>query len=220
MVKWGVILGVILITTVAQAGVAINGTRVILSEGEVQSTLSLKNNDNKSYLIQAWLASAKGNDSVPFAISPEISRLDTQKNQHIKIYKKETALPEDRESLFIINIKMLPALEKGMKNYLIVATQQVMKLIYRPKGLAQPNFNQFSHLITVKKGQHGVELINLSPYVLSLSGLKINKKPLEGFHTIHPYDALSLPETVSGQVSFRLIDDYGSKSRLYVMPLS
>lgn len=74
-----------------------------------------------------------------FTITPPLFRLNAEKTNALRIFLTENKLPNDRESLFWLNIKTIPATERT-ENSLQIAFKTQMKLIYRPKALKDVNF--------------------------------------------------------------------------------
>jgi P pilus assembly chaperone PapD len=70
-------------------------------------------------------------------LSPPLFRLDAQKEQSLRIAWNGSSLPEDRESLFYMNIRTIPATAKedSDKNMLRLIYKTRLKLFWRPSGL-------------------------------------------------------------------------------------
>ena len=120
--------------TTANAGVIIGGTRLIFDGAKKEASISINNPDSTPYLIQSWIDMQEGNSGkAPFIITPPLYRLDGgQKN--IERIVMTGALPQERESLFWLNIKAIPSASK-QTNSLQIAVKTRIKLIYRPEGL-------------------------------------------------------------------------------------
>lgn len=95
-----------------QAGVVVGGTRVVYDAGKKEASLSV-NNTEKSlpYLIQSWLENAREDDTttVPLIITPPLFRLDAEQENILHIVRAGGNLPNDRESLFWLNVKSIPS---------------------------------------------------------------------------------------------------------------
>ena len=78
-----------------------------------------------------------GNKKHRFIITPPLFKLDPDKNNVLRIVNIEDTLPKDRESVYWINVKAIPAksAENENKNVLQIAVRTRLKLFYRPKGL-------------------------------------------------------------------------------------
>ena len=128
------------ITTAVQAGgVVLGATRVIYPQGNKQVSLAVTNTDEDAiFLIQSWVADSEGNKSNDFVITPPLFKLMPNKENTLRIiYVGANALPNDRESVYYLNAKAIPAVPDAAQNSntLQIATQSVIKLFIRPQGL-------------------------------------------------------------------------------------
>lgn len=91
-------------------GVALSTTRVIYDGGKKEASLTVENhNKNEEFLIQSWIDDVNGNKKTPFIITPPLFKLDPDKNNVLRIVNIEDTLPKDRESVYWINVKAIPA---------------------------------------------------------------------------------------------------------------
>jgi P pilus assembly chaperone PapD len=100
--------------------------------------LPLVNKDNAlPWLIQSWTDTGDETTRGPFIVTPPLFRLDAQKEQSLRIAWNGSSLPEDRESLFYMNIRTIPATAKedSDKNMLRLIYKTRLKLFWRPSGL-------------------------------------------------------------------------------------
>lgn len=127
----------------AHASVVLNGTRVIYQAKEREVTLKLSNDGDAPALVQTWIddgnANALPDDSkVPFTLTPPLFRLDPKKGQTLRIIHTQDPLPQDRESVFWLNVLEVPPLAEtvpGTPNSLQLAFRSRIKLFFRPAGL-------------------------------------------------------------------------------------
>ena len=100
------------ISTLASAGVVIGGTRVIYLSDKSDTTITVKNNEAAiPYLIQTWVDPFNNTGTAkkpPFTVIPPVSRLEAGQEKILRIMKTEGNLPQDRESVFWLNIKNIP----------------------------------------------------------------------------------------------------------------
>lgn len=69
----------LLLSTAAQAGIVMGGTRVVYQEGKREAAISVTNADTHSpYLVQSWVENYTENNKsrVPFIVTPPLFRLD------------------------------------------------------------------------------------------------------------------------------------------------
>ncbi len=93
----------------AQAGVALGATRVIYPAGQKQVQLAVTNNDdNSTWLIQSWVENADGQRDGRFVITPPLFAMQGKKENTLRIIDAtNNQLPQDRESLFWMNVKAI-----------------------------------------------------------------------------------------------------------------
>lgn len=128
----------------AEAGVIVHGTRQIFPGDQREITVKVENVGTKAALVQAWTDDgdklASPEDSVtPFILRPPVFRLDGGKSQSMRILFSGAALPQDRESMYYLNVLDIPPTPQAgdvpTGNYLQFSLRTRIKLIYRPKGL-------------------------------------------------------------------------------------
>ncbi|KLD63945.1 fimbrial biogenesis chaperone [Dyella japonica] len=129
----------------AYAGIQINATRVIYPAEQREVTLSMVNNGTTPLLLQSWVDDGDMKESpettkAPFLLTPPMARVDAGKGQTLRIMFTGANLPQDRESVFWLNVLEIPAKPKISEgeesgNYLQFAIRSRMKIFYRPKGL-------------------------------------------------------------------------------------
>ena len=127
----------LLVAATAHAGVIINGTRLVYQGDKKESSLGLSNPDATDYLVQSWVDSGgKNQANAPFLITPPLFRLDAKEDNVLRVVRTGGNLPEDRESLYWLNIKAIPSSKhvEGV-NTLQIAINTRIKLLYRPSAV-------------------------------------------------------------------------------------
>ncbi|ULU26225.1 fimbrial biogenesis chaperone [Dyella terrae] len=166
----------------AYAGITINGTRVVYPAAQREVSLSMVNDGKEARLVQAWVDSGDASERAetsksPFLITPPMSRVDPGKGQTLRImFTGANNLPQDRETVFWLNILEIPPKPKAgtdaAENYMQLAVRSRLKLFYRPKGLqGTPDaaVDQVSwRLVSEGKG-YAVECTNNTPFNVSFS---------------------------------------------------
>lgn len=131
----------------ANAGVIIGGTRVVYDGNKKEASIDVNNPDKTPYLIQSWVETLNGGaEKAPFIITPPLYRLDGGQ-QNIERVVVTGNLPQDKESLYWLNIKAIPSAPKK-DNTLQIAIKTRIKLIYRPAGLKSQQPQELSHQLT------------------------------------------------------------------------
>lgn len=130
-------VGVLFSSTVAISGVEIGGTRVIYNGSANQAAISVNNPDNNPYLIQSWVSKNENSDDgdSAFTTTPPLFKLNPHAQNSVRVMLTNNSVPKDRESVYWLSIKAIPASSPGAKNELLIAVKSKMKLLYRPAGL-------------------------------------------------------------------------------------
>ena len=169
---------------VAHAGVVISGTRVIYQATEREVTVKLSNEGDAPALIQVWLDTVNPNampneTPVPFTLSPPLFRLDPKKGQSLRLIYTQEPLPQDKESLFWLNVLEVPprtAATPDDPNALQLAFRSRIKLFFRPAGLAGDP-NDAAAKVTWKfvrkdAGGYVLQASNPTPYHVTFSKIE------------------------------------------------
>lgn len=197
----------------AQAGVVVGGTRLVFDGSNKESSISVRNTDKKPYLIQSWVDMFDGTRKAPFVITPPLFRLDGGRNNVLRVVRTGGNLPEDRESIFWMNIKSIPSVPKQTEgvNTLQLAIKTRIKLIYRPKGLVV-NAEEASRNLQWKLSGSTLTVTNNSPQYISFINVTLNGKKLDKVDLVAPKSSanFTIPAgTGHGTLSWQYINDFG-----------
>lgn len=201
----------------ANAGVIIGGTRVIYPEGKKDVSISVENPDNIPYLIQSWIENANEGKQTDFTITPPLFRLNQEKTNTLRVFLTQNTLPKDRESLFWLNIKTIPATEKKSENSLKIAFKTQMKLIYRPESLANVDFNEEQKKLKWSKNSESITVKNPTSYYMNFQTIQFNGKSAENISYVAPFSEKTFNINRSeshGTITWEVINDYGSANNL------
>lgn len=217
----------------AHASVVVGGTRVVLPAQQGEVTVRLTNDSEHPALVEAWIDtgdinSAPDNASSPFLITPPLFRMDSHKDQSLRIIYTQGSqpLPADRESLFWLNVLEVPPKPSGTQNagqnYLQFAIRSRLKLFYRPASLPGDAMKAPDQLVFKAAAGSGaaLEVHNPTPYYVTISKLSLGAdgKAIDGASgMVAPFGDLRLPlkdlvraPTAGTPVAFTTIDDYGA----------
>lgn len=216
--------GILLMTTTLSAqagGIALGATRVIYPQGEKQVSLPITNSSESNvFLIQSWIANADGTKSDDFILTPPLFVMHPKKENTLRIMYIGPELPQDRESVFYLNAKAIPSVDKSKLdgNTLQIATQSVIKVFVRPKHLSMPSVDAPK---TVRCSISGgkLNMTNSSPYYVSLVNLFVGGAKLPP-SMVPPKGKISvaIPGGGSGQVSFQTVNDFGADTAKQICP--
>lgn len=218
----------------ARANIVLGGTRLIYPGGEREVTLPLSNKGATPALVQSWMDdgatdSTPETSTAPFLIMPPITRIEGQASQTLRILYNGTPLPQDRESLFWLNVLEIPPVsaQSKDKNNLLLAIQSRIKVFYRPATLRMP-LHEAAQQLTWQwfedNGKWKLRCRNASALHVSFADIYVSRagklfSNTEGIHMVTPGDqhvfelhiqATPVPGIKSDEVKFDYINDYGA----------
>ncbi|SUC34148.1 Chaperone protein focC precursor [Providencia rustigianii] len=199
----------------AYAGVIIGGTRVIYPEGSKDVSISVENLDKIPYLIQSWIDGIDEKKQSDFTITPPLFRLNPEKTNALRIFLTENKLPTDKESLFWLNIKTIPATERT-ENSLQIAFKTQMKLIYRPTTFKNVNFEEEQNKLTWTKSGKKLSVKNPIPYYMNFQSVTFNGKKINDVSYAAPLTTTTFEvndTATKGTVKWEVINDYGAAEK-------
>lgn len=227
---YNAILGIFFLlgATLAQAGVVIGGTRIIYPSDQAEVQVALKNKDDaKRYLVHSWVSNID-DSKAPFVITPPIYKLDENRQTllHVVYTGDKTHLPQDRESLFMANIKSVSSVPEELhdKNTLQFAIKTKIKLFYRPSALSDAAAKTAWQSLQFSRRNNQLTIKNPTPFYVTLGQLKVAQKevkPLGKQDTpsalsmmIAPYgeQVFALPTAAHGSVMWTAINDFGAET--------
>ena len=199
-------------TSVAQAGIVIGGTRLIYDGGKKESSINVNNPDKVPFLVQSWVSpQADSTAKAPFIITPPLFRLDAGEGNILRVVRAGGNLPEDRESLYWMNIKSIPAgAPKEGKSQLQIAVNSRMKLIYRPKGLKGAPDERAGELKWQRTGDQ-LQVTNPTPFYMNFYSITVGGSTLENVTFVPPmgHTSFPLPRGAGNGIHWKVINDYG-----------
>ena len=209
----------LLVAATAHAGVIINGTRLVYRGDKKESSLGISNPDTTDYLVQSWVdADSKNHAAAPFLITPPLFRLDAKEDNVLRVVRTGGNLPEDRESLYWLNIKAIPSSKhvEGV-NTLQIAINTRIKLLYRPSSVKGKPEEMADKLEWHREGNDLV-VNNPTPFYMNFQSVTLNGQKVTKATWAVPNTAtrFALPSNMSGNtVSWSVINDYGSISKTW-----
>lgn len=203
------IVSLALSNSATAAGVALGATRLIYPQNAKQASINVTNSDeHDSFLVQSWISDDTGNKVPTFVVTPPLFVLKPGKVNILRMIYNGPALPEDKESVFYLNNKAIPSLDKAtpVGNSLQIATQSVIKLFVRPTQLSvKPN--EAAAMLRCQTQGENLTVSNPSPYFITLVNFSVAGKkqpnmmvPPKGSQTIK----------AAGTVSYQTLNDYGA----------
>ncbi|MBA8562582.1 fimbria/pilus periplasmic chaperone [Citrobacter freundii] len=203
----------------AHAGIVIYGTRVIYPADKKEVLVQLMNQGNRSSLVQSWIDD--GDSSlppekihVPFMITPPVAKVVGNSGQQLKIKKMSNMLPNNKESLFYLNVLDIPPNnpDSAGKNILKFAMQNRIKLIYRPTGISQVNKHTFQKL-SMKRSGSIYSIKNDAANWVTVTEVKANNVKINNESImLAPLSSadVALKSANTNQYKMTIIDDHGN----------
>ncbi|MCS3429514.1 molecular chaperone [Klebsiella sp. BIGb0407] len=211
----------------AMAGISLDGTRIIFraEDDKIGASIQVRSalSSESPYLVKTQITrdTSGQQTAVPFITAPSLFRLEPGNANQVRILVTPHSLPQDRESVFYFRATALPAsrtTEQSDKyklgGELQLASGNVIKLFYRPKGLTESPEKSASAL-GFSSSVQGVKVANPGPYYLTLSSLQVNGKAVNiktspGSNMIAPFSDYVFPyQKTTGAVQWQTINDYG-----------
>lgn len=197
-----------------QASVVVGGTRLIYDGSRKEASLNLSNPDKGPYLVQSWIETAAGStEAVPFIATPPLFRLDAGQSNVLRVVKITGEQPADRESLYWMNIKAIPAIDQdSSKNTLQIAVKTRIKLIYRPQNLKGVPEGSTDELVWTRSGRE-LHVQNPTPFYMNFHEVRVNGIDVGEVTYVAPMCSanFTLPASAKGgRVTWKIISDYGS----------
>lgn len=213
----------LVVTQVSWAGVVVGGTRVVYDGSKKEASISVNNTEaTKPYLIQSWVeeVSSTGAHKAPFIITPPLFRLDAGQENVLRIIRAGGQFPENKESVFWINIKSIPSSDKSVTNQLQIAVKTRIKLFYRPAGLSGNAADAYKMLKFTRSGNQ-LLVGNPTPYHVSFYKVSVGGQEIKNPGMIAPQSSLNLtlPAGAIGAASWQAINDFGGISLPATSPL-
>lgn len=217
----------VLLSATSVAGIAIDSTRIIFQAADDTTGKSVGITSSSGsltpYLIKAQVLKTPAGEQTdtPFLVTPSLFRLEPGSTNQVRIMKKNTALPQDKESVFYLRAIATPAGEKNntqQENHIggtvQVSSGNIIKLFYRPSGLKMKP-QQAMQSLQFSAAGNGLQVTNPSPYHVTLKSLTAGgrKVPLSikaGNTMIAPMSSNIYPGAPhQGSVEWKAINDYG-----------
>jgi P pilus assembly chaperone PapD len=220
-------LGLIFIvnTSCIAGGIQVGRTRIIYDANKKEVELPLTNKDKSlPWLIQSWSDIGDGKTKGPFIVTPPLFRLDPEKEQSLRITWTGQTLPSDRESLFYINVRTIPATTKedADKNVLRLIYKTRMKMFWRPTGLSSTAGESCKNIHFTLNGKDLV-IVNDGSFYSIFDSVRIDGHLLENAEMIAPKSTVRLVLesnfSAARQIDWRCITDYGNASEKFTARL-
>lgn len=202
----------------AHAALSMDAVRYIFPGDKESVTVTVTNGADQLYGGQAWVDNILEKDTRPsFVVTPSFFKLDAKGKQVLRIIRA-TELPQDKESVYWLNLQDIPPAMEG--SGLSVAMRTRVKLFYRPAALLNNREGAEAHL-SLERRPGTTVLVNTTPYIFAISAvsdsqgraLKLQNDSAEKLLMFKPGDVVSVPAGVAKVTS---VDDYGGMKTIVI----
>jgi len=225
-------LACLLLAGGASAQVIVHGTRQIFPGQDREITVRTENTGSRTSLVQAWVddgdkQAAPEELRTPFALRPAVFRLDPGRSQVMRVLFTGAALPQDRETMYWLNVLDIPPSADATKiasgNFVQFSLRTRIKLIYRPKGLDQAASapQQLQWHVQHNNGQWQLQATNPTAYHVNFADIALHMQGQElkavAVQMVAPFSSETyvfegLRERPSGNLHLTFINDQGGVS--------
>jgi len=215
-----------LLPLTSRAGLLAEHTRIIYPAAHNARSVLIANTNPWPVLVQTWVDRGEGDlerATAPFVVVPAIFRLEPAATQTLRILYTGEALPDDRESMFWLNLYEIPPsapAEDADTPLLTLTLTTQIKLFYRPEGIGTPA--ALAERLAFGLQQDGerwcVAASNPTPWHAAFSALSIDgsegELPVVALDTLPPFASGTWcldpgQPAPAANIHFSLIDDAG-----------
>lgn len=203
------------------AAVNVDRTRLVFAPNDIAQSLTLANDSVTPMLLQVWTdagetASSPDNSRTPLVVLPPVFKMQPDELRTLRVMlSSRRSLPEDRESLFWLNIYQIPpelSATKSATRKLVLPLRLRLKVFIRPTGLKAPTANDEQKL-RFSIASQGITITNPTPWYMSLT-VTATKGIRIGSIMLAPYErrdvVLSQAPAVGTTVNYAVINDSGN----------
>ncbi|KAF1026084.1 MAG: putative fimbrial chaperone SfmC [Acinetobacter bereziniae] len=143
-------------------------------------------------------------------VTPPLFVAEPATENTLRIVNLTTNLPQDRESVFWLNVKSIPSVDKAVleeKNILQLAVLSRIKLFVRPEKLKIAPEDAIEK-VKFSKTPDGVVVDNQSPYHISFVNLLLDGGKLDSVMAL-PFDKTKISKISGNKLSYQTVNDYG-----------
>lgn len=161
----------LMLSQAANASLSADQTRYIFPGDKESLTIMVKNNDKeRTFGGQAWVDNIVEKDTRPtFVVTPSFFKVKANGQQTLRVIKASDHLPQDKESVYWLNLQDIPPALKG--SGLAIALRTKLKLFYRPAAMIAGRKGAEEGISLQTRPDGKTLLVNTTPYIYAISGL-------------------------------------------------
>lgn len=223
----------------AEGGLSLSQTRVIFEAKAKSAKVTINNQSDRVYLVSSRVlptpeANRQVAETMPFMVTPPLFRLEKASRNTVLISKNDTSgLPTDRESVFYLSFLAIPAVKKSdaapgesdadstmTSTQVSFGIRTVIKLFYRPSGLAMPAAAAPEKLTFTSQGTQ-LTVNNPTPYYITLVQLNVNGQAVnvrDHGAMVAPFASQDYPlkgASPVNTVQWSVVNEFGGASDLF-----
>lgn len=195
----------------AVGGVSLGATRVIYPLEAKQISLPVINHSKKDrFLINSWVETADEKKTKDVLITPPLFVAEPGTENTLRIVNLAGQLPQDRESVYWINVKAIPSIDKDAlidKNILQLAVLSRIKLFIRPKNLTMKPETALEKITFSKLGD-SIQVNNPSPYHVSFVNVYVDGVRVANAMAA-PLTQTKITNVAGKKISYQTVNDFG-----------
>ncbi|EIL6232709.1 fimbria/pilus periplasmic chaperone [Salmonella enterica] len=167
----GMTMALMITSQSALASLAADQTRYIFRGDQDALTITVTNNDKEhTFGGQAWVDNIMEKDTRPtFVVTPSFFKVKPNGQQTLRIIMASDHLPNDKESIYWLNLQDIPPALEG--SGIVVALRTKLKLFYRPKGLLEGRKGAEEGISLQHRQDGKTMLVNTTPYIFAIGSL-------------------------------------------------
>lgn len=190
-------------------GIALGATRIIYPADAKQTAVWIRNSHtNERFLVNSWIENSSGVKEKSFIITPPLFVSEPKSENTLRIIYTGPPLAADRESLFWMNVKTIPSVDKNAlngRNVLQLAILSRMKLFLRLIQLQELPAEAPDTLKFSRSGNY-INVHNPSPFYVTLVNLQVgNQKLGNAMAAPRVNSQIPLPSGVQGKLKFQVM---------------
>ncbi|MEX9820298.1 fimbrial biogenesis chaperone [Providencia vermicola] len=212
-------------------GLLFSPERIIYKESEKKGVSTmLENANNEAILVQSQIIAANEKTLKPlinkesdiFLITPPLHRLDSGVCYSWKIQRvADGNLAKDRESVFYVSLKTIPEVSDKNTSEFIITPTLYFKMLYRPKAIEELRIDKEVDKMRFSINKNKLMIKNPSALSITLTSLTIGsyKVPMKLIDDSFPpfsENQIELPQSVSGEVTWQALNEYGLITKLSI----
>ncbi|MEQ4922322.1 fimbrial biogenesis chaperone [Proteus hauseri] len=215
----GIFILLVCFSFIANADLALDGSRVVLYHSDREASLNIKNDGKYPVIVQTWVddgdpANTPETITDVSALSlPAVLQLKVGESQFVRIINKFTNTNKEQETLYWLNLYEItpkPADKNPNDNLINVVVRLQIKVFYRPDDLKM-NIVDVSQALIFKKSDNQLLIENPTPFYVTVQSASGNDNTTIIIPMLAPFSKqqVKLDSGDIKKISYALIDDAG-----------